>query len=323
MLKNPKVTIAIPTFNRKEFLKNAIHSALEVDYLDKEIIISDNGSTDGTALYLDQLSSDSIKIYKSEENKGVIWNWNNCLNHASGDAIIFLSDDDILMKNSISNLIDGIHRMNEKECNNIKFIFGSIEKISDKKEHIGNISWTDKKLMNALDFRINVLRKGFSPLPSSILFSVQDALHAGGFKDKYKAAPDIGLMFEILKKDGIVMNVNKIIAQYTKNDISHTSSIHPEDNFLTFKNLVDNAFSNFNGKEIELKKLKNISNISLIKSRIYTSIIFFQNNKLNLLESLFSVCKGFKYVNSLQSLFLLLKGITVLILIKLKLYHKN
>ena len=322
MLKNPKVTIAIPTYNRKEFLKNAIHSALEVDYLNKEIIISDNGSTDGTSDYLGQLSNNSIKVYQSQSNKGIIWNWNNCLNKATGDAIIFLSDDDILEKKSIINLLSTMNSMNTDECKNIKLIFGDIEFISDKKEHIKNILWTDKRSMNALDFKIEVLRKGFSPLPSAILFSTRDALEAGGFSEKYKVAVDMGLMFEVLEKDGVILNANKVIAQYMQHDSSHTQFIHPDDNFFTFQNLVDNTFLYFKGTKSELKKLKHISSISLIKSRIYTSIHFFQEGRFGFIQSLLSIAKGFKYINSFKSLFFLLKGLLLLILIKLKLYNK-
>lgn len=322
MLKNPKVTIAIPTYNRIELLKNAIHSALEVDYLDKEIIISDNGSTDGTPLYLDRLSNDSIKIYKSKENKGVIWNWNNCLNHATGDAIIFLSDDDILEKKSIFNLLSAMDEIEHDEQKNIKFIFGDTAVISDKKKHIKNIFWTDKRLMNALDFKIEVLRKGFSPLPSAILFSTRDALKAGGFSERYKAAIDMGLMFEILNEDGIAIHSNKIVVKYMQHDSSHTRFIHPDDNFFTFQSLVDKSLMHFKGTKSELKKLKNISSISLIQSRIYTSIHFFQANRFGFFQSLLSMLKGYKHINSFKSLFFLLKGFLLLILIKLKLYHK-
>ena len=46
--KQPLVTIAIPTFNRKEYLKQAIESVLEQSYKNIELVVSDNHSDDGT-----------------------------------------------------------------------------------------------------------------------------------------------------------------------------------------------------------------------------------------------------------------------------------
>ena len=43
-----RVTVAIPTFNRKLFLKEALESVLAQDYSNVEIVVSDNASTDGT-----------------------------------------------------------------------------------------------------------------------------------------------------------------------------------------------------------------------------------------------------------------------------------
>ena len=45
---NPKVSILIPVYNRVDMIRDCIDSALSQDYLDLEVIVSDNCSTDGT-----------------------------------------------------------------------------------------------------------------------------------------------------------------------------------------------------------------------------------------------------------------------------------
>ena len=75
---------------------------------------------------------------------------------------------------------------------------------NNKLKGLGGTSEIAQVLEQMMQFSENlegiqeVLRKGFSPLPSATLFSTRDALEAGGFSERYKAAIDMGLMFEIL-----------------------------------------------------------------------------------------------------------------------------
>lgn len=91
-----KFSIAIPTYNRLELLKMTINSVLDQSYRNFEIIISDNNSGDGTLDYLKELSEsdERIVINKNDENVGMVLNWDFCLEMASGDVFLLLSDDD-------------------------------------------------------------------------------------------------------------------------------------------------------------------------------------------------------------------------------------
>ena len=51
-MNRPAVTIVIPTFNRAEWLRGAVDSVVAQDYEDLELLVVDDGSTDGTALLL-------------------------------------------------------------------------------------------------------------------------------------------------------------------------------------------------------------------------------------------------------------------------------
>src|SRR6266567_6107791 len=90
----PKVTIAIPTWNRAEKVVKAIDSALNQAYNNIEVIVSDNASTDNTINLLDAYSDDRLIVLKQSVNCGMANNWNECLNRSSGDYFILLSDDD-------------------------------------------------------------------------------------------------------------------------------------------------------------------------------------------------------------------------------------
>jgi glycosyltransferase involved in cell wall biosynthesis len=93
-----RVSLIIPTYNRADFLVDAIKSAMAQDYSDLEIIIADNASTDYTAAAAKYFSKDPrIKYFKNSENIGMVRNWRKAVvEYTTGEWFLVLSDDDIL-----------------------------------------------------------------------------------------------------------------------------------------------------------------------------------------------------------------------------------
>ena len=102
---NPLVTIAIPTFNRANMLKKAISSALNQSFEKLEVLIVDNASSDETQKTVSNINDSRVRYIKNSSNIGLSANWQKCVHHASGDYLLMLSDDDILMPNAISTLL--------------------------------------------------------------------------------------------------------------------------------------------------------------------------------------------------------------------------
>jgi glycosyltransferase involved in cell wall biosynthesis len=78
-VKKPILSIGMPIYNGARFVQEAIDSILEQD-CDLELIISDNGSTDGTEKICRQYASKDgrIRYHRYDENRGAAWNYNNC-----------------------------------------------------------------------------------------------------------------------------------------------------------------------------------------------------------------------------------------------------
>lgn len=93
-----KFSVLLPTRNRLEYLRYAITSVIEQDYDNWEIIVSDNFSEENIKGYIDSLNDKRIKYFKTSSFIPVTDNWNNALEHSSGDYVIMLGDDDCLMK---------------------------------------------------------------------------------------------------------------------------------------------------------------------------------------------------------------------------------
>lgn len=94
------VSVIIPTYNRKLIVESAIRSVLNQKFEDYEIIVVDDGSTDGTREYLESLNL-PIKII-SKQNGGVASARNAGIKVALGKYIAFLDSDDSWLPDKLS-----------------------------------------------------------------------------------------------------------------------------------------------------------------------------------------------------------------------------
>ncbi len=89
----PIVSVIIPTYNRREYVQEAIDSVLAQTFTDYEIIVIDDGSTDGTGEALRARYRDRIH-YEWQENQGESVARNRGIELAKGKYIAFLDSDD-------------------------------------------------------------------------------------------------------------------------------------------------------------------------------------------------------------------------------------
>jgi len=105
--KSPRLTIVIPTLNRASLVGRAIDSALAQTYPDLEIIVSNNGSTDGTRGVLERYEgAPRTRIIHREETVPPSTHGNLLIQEARGELYLGLSDDDWLEPEFASQVID-------------------------------------------------------------------------------------------------------------------------------------------------------------------------------------------------------------------------
>jgi glycosyltransferase involved in cell wall biosynthesis len=91
----PEVSVVIPTRNRAPFLGLAIKAALQQRDVELELIVVDDGSTDGTASVLDRTRDSRMVSIRNQRPRGLAAARNEGIARARGDWIAFLDDDDI------------------------------------------------------------------------------------------------------------------------------------------------------------------------------------------------------------------------------------
>lgn len=94
---SPMVSILMPTRNRLCHLRESLENTLAQTETDREIIISDNHSTDGTALYLATMAArhPEIRVVRPATPLGLYENHNLCIEHARGKFLSFFQDHDL------------------------------------------------------------------------------------------------------------------------------------------------------------------------------------------------------------------------------------
>ena len=91
---NPKVSVVIPTYNRAAVVPRAIESVLAQTVTDLEVVVVDDGSSDGTGQILGEIFGDRIRYY-AQANQGVSVARNKGVEEARGEWIAFLDSDDL------------------------------------------------------------------------------------------------------------------------------------------------------------------------------------------------------------------------------------
>ncbi len=102
-----KISVVIPVYNVKPYLERCIQSVLRQTYKDLEIILVDDGSTDGSGEMCDNISMRDHRIRViHQENKGLSEARNTGIRRSEGEYIIFLdSDDEWLLDDGLEALI--------------------------------------------------------------------------------------------------------------------------------------------------------------------------------------------------------------------------
>lgn len=103
----PTVSVLLPVYNAEKFLNEAIESVISQSLVDWELILIDDGSTDSSLNILETFATQDsrIKIYKNEQNLGLIATLNKGVELCNGDYIARMDADDIMQPNRLEKQV--------------------------------------------------------------------------------------------------------------------------------------------------------------------------------------------------------------------------
>lgn len=137
-MADPLVSVIIPVYNVEPYVREAIESVISQTYQRLEIIIVDDGSTDGSGAICDEYKNDSRIIVIHQDNKGLSGARNTGLDLMTGDIVAFLDSDDYYYPEMIEKMVREMTRCNadivicdflwdDRTCNLERRSYSSIE----------------------------------------------------------------------------------------------------------------------------------------------------------------------------------------------------
>ena len=118
------VSIILPTYNRLEYLQRSIGSVLSQTYQDWELIVWDDGSTDGTSDFCQSLGDQRIQ-YFWHENCGVSFARNRAIEKSVGKYLAFLDSDDEWLPDKLLMQVEVLEKFPE-----IDMVFSNFENVN-------------------------------------------------------------------------------------------------------------------------------------------------------------------------------------------------
>ena len=101
----PRVTVAIPTYNRDRWVGGAIESVLAQSFGDLMLLVSDNASTDATEDVVRGFRDERLEYLRLPENVGLLENHNQVFRRIRTDYLLLLPDDDRLKPDLLSRTV--------------------------------------------------------------------------------------------------------------------------------------------------------------------------------------------------------------------------
>ena len=180
----PFITVVIPAYNHERFIGDALESVLFQTIQDWELIVVDDGSTDATALVVQQYRDSRFRLLR-QTNSGAPSALNRGINEAKGKWIAFLNSDDRFHANKLERHLQA-HQSNpniEASASRVRYIDASgIPKNSYSYYTLRYRSMIRKASYAHSLFASLVLENHL--ITTSCLFAKRDALlEVGGFAD--------------------------------------------------------------------------------------------------------------------------------------------
>ncbi|MBF0778478.1 glycosyltransferase family 2 protein [Streptococcus cuniculi] len=106
------ISVIVPVYNGEKYVANCVESILKQTYQEIEILLINDGSTDRTALIVEQLrvKDSRIRVLHKKENGGIGAARNSALAMATGDYLVFVDSDDWIDPNHIEDLYGLLQR---------------------------------------------------------------------------------------------------------------------------------------------------------------------------------------------------------------------
>jgi glycosyltransferase involved in cell wall biosynthesis len=189
------VSIIIPSYNRHELTAEAMRSCLSQDYPELQVVVVDDGSTDGSGEALKILSrEDSRVVYVRQENAGQCAARNTGFRNSMGNLVKFLDSDDALTPGAIRAQVALMRETGAA------LVAGEVLGYDEGKLEAAQERWT-REFAEQPDFLERIPLRTFimhhRGTMNEVLMRRDVFERTGGFSEKLRAAEEINLLWRL------------------------------------------------------------------------------------------------------------------------------
>lgn len=191
---NPKVTVLIPVFNREQFVDEAIRSVVEQDYEDFELLLVDDGSTDGTPDVLAKWKQRDprVVVVTAPSNLGIPGALNLGLAHARGTYVARLDSDDLMMPRRLAEQVAVLDAHPE-----VVLVSCAYDVIDAAGNYLLTRKCDEPPEVKAL------LIHFFNVIGGGPMYRLAEVLEEGGYAREYPISEDFDLFARLLRRGRI------------------------------------------------------------------------------------------------------------------------
>jgi alpha-1,3-rhamnosyltransferase len=206
-MKQPLVTVCIPSYNHARFVGESIEGILDQTYPNIELIIIDDGSSDNSVEIIESYRNACEKRFtrfelRSRPNKGLSATLNEALEWAQGEYFSPIASDDVALPRKIETLLPVL-----EQDNGIAGVFGGILIVDARGGEV-----EPKARSGRWTFEDILLCRAHIMAPAGLL-RLQDALDVGGFDEEF-LIEDWSLWLKLTEGGKAILSLLDSVAKY-------------------------------------------------------------------------------------------------------------
>ena len=268
-------TIVIPLYNKEKYIRRAIDSVLSQDFEDFELIVVNDGSTDGSVSQIKEVSDNRLKLI-DQVNKGVGSARNTGISNANSNWIALLDADDVWATNHLSELKNIINKFPLSGMVSTQHIIVNTNSINS----VMTID-SQNSIIRSIDYFFETTKKAGVVWSSAVAIRKDVFKNIGGFSDE-KMGEDLEYWARIALDYPVAIS-EKVTSYYCKGTTGATES-QDYTSFTKLKSLSDASPC------IRLLVSRADSNSTILKN---PSVIAYINHRL------LSSVKGWLYIENI------------------------
>jgi glycosyltransferase involved in cell wall biosynthesis len=203
-MTQPAVSVNMPAFNAGAFLEPAVRSILAQTFTDFELLVIDDGSTDGSVERITAISDPRIRILRNARNLGIVASRNRAIAESRAPLIAILDSDDIAHPHRLARQVSAFEQDPR---------LGLVGCVADLIDATGRVFGMTGSVGTDAELRRDLVQ-GNRFVHSTVMMRTEAVRAAGGYRPEFEPAEDYALFLQIMLADYRLLNLPERLVQY-------------------------------------------------------------------------------------------------------------